>query len=139
MSLQATLLPVFVQVALTFALLLWLARLRTSALSRNEVKERDIALGQKAWPEKLLKVGNSFQSQLELPVLFYVLVILAIIAHKDDLAFVILSWLFVAARLAHAYIHTGSNIVRIRGPVYGIGMLILIIMWVIFAVRVLAA
>jgi hypothetical protein len=138
MSLQAVLLPVFVQVALTFVLLIWLAQARTRALAKGDVKAHDIALGQKAWPEATLKLGNAFQNQLELPVLFYVLVILAIIAHKADLLFVILSWVFVAARLAHVFIHTGSNVVKVRGPLYGVGMVILIAMWLIFAVRVLA-
>jgi hypothetical protein len=139
MSLQAVLLPLFVQVALTFGLVGRLAILRTRALDRREVRVGDIALGQKAWPERILKIGNSFQNQLELPVLFYVLVILALIAHKADLIFVILSWAFVASRLVHAFIHTGSNVVHLRGAVYGAGMFVLIVMWVIFAVQVLAS
>jgi hypothetical protein len=138
MSLQAVLAPLFVQMALTFALLSWLAILRTRALG-NEVKSRDIALGQKAWPERILQVGNCFQNQLELPVLFYLLVILAIITRKGDLLFVVLSWLFVASRFVHAFIHTGSNVVRLRGSIYGAGMLVLMVMWVIVAIRVLAA
>ena len=48
MSLQMILLPVFVQVALTFALLLWMARLRTASVSSGETRMRDIALGQPA-------------------------------------------------------------------------------------------
>jgi hypothetical protein len=139
MSLQAVLLPVFAEIALTFGLLGWLAVLRIRGLDRGEIREGDIALGQKAWPERIQKVGNSFENQLELPVLFYVLVILAIVIHKADLLFVVLSWLFVAARFAHAFIHTGSNKVRVRGPVYGLGMAILMVMWIIFAVRVLAS
>src|SRR6476646_6462953 len=114
MSLQAVLLPVFVQIALTFALLAWLAYQRVNALKRGEVRPADIALGQRAWPEPLQKLSNAFENQLELPMLFYVLVILAIIARKADLLFVILSWLFVASRFAHAFIHTGSNVVRVR-------------------------
>ena len=139
MSVQAVLLPVFVQVALTFALLLWLARLRTSQLARKEVRARDIALGQKAWPEITLKVGNAFENRLELPLLFYALVGFALIAHKTDLLFVILSWAFVLCRVVHAHIHTGSNDVRVRGPVYGIGLVVLLAMWAIFAVQVLVS
>src|SRR5262249_23620997 len=115
-----------------------LAFQRVKALNRGEVRPADIALGQRAWPEPLQKLSNSFENQLELPLLFYVLVILAIIARKADLLFVILSWLFVASRFAHAFIHTGPNVVRVRGPVYGVGMLILMVMWLISAVRVLA-
>jgi hypothetical protein len=139
MSLQAILLPVFAEIALTFALLLWLSTLRTRALGKHEVEAGDIALGQMNWPERILKVGNSFQNQLELPVLFYALVILAIIARKADLLFVILSWVFVASRFVHALVHTGANAVRLRGAAFGIGLIILIVMWIIFAVRVLAS
>jgi hypothetical protein len=137
MPLQAVLLPLFAQVALTFGLMLWLAPLRGRALSRGQVAPADIALGQKAWPERAQQIANCFQNQFELPVLFYVLVILAVIARKADLLFVILSWLFVASRYAHAYIHTGANVVRVRGAVFGVGLVILIAMWIIFAIRVL--
>src|SRR5579871_5901985 len=109
MSLQAILLPVFVQVALSLALVVWLAFLRTRALDRKEVPPETIALGQKAWPERIVQIGNSFQNQFELPVLFYLAVIVAITARKADLAFVILSWVFVISRLVHAFVHTGSN------------------------------
>jgi hypothetical protein len=139
MSLEAALLPLLVQVALTFALLLRLAALRTRALARKEVRPRDIALGQKAWPEALQQIANAFENQFELPVLFYLITVLAVIAHKDDLLFVILAWIFVASRLVHAFIHTGSNIVRLRGAAYGIGMLVLVAMWVIFALEILTS
>jgi hypothetical protein len=71
-------------------------------------------------------------------MLFYVLTVLAIIAHKADLLFVVLAWIFVIARLAHAYIHVTSNQIWIRGPVFGIGLIVLIVMWIIFIVRILA-
>ncbi|MBV9138447.1 MAG: MAPEG family protein [Hyphomicrobiales bacterium] len=137
MTLQAVLAPLFVQVALTFGLLFWLAPLRVGALRRNEVAAREIALGEKAWPPRLQKIANSLDNQFQLPVLFYVLVILAILARKTDLLFVIMSWLFVISRYVHALVHTGSNDVRVRGPIYGIGLIILVLMWIIFAVRVL--
>jgi hypothetical protein len=137
MSFQAALAPLFVQVALTFALLLWLAPLRVRAFNNQEVTPQHIALGEKAWPPRLQQISNCFDNQFQLPVLFYVLAILAIIARKDDLLFVVMSWLFVISRLAHAYIHTGSNVVRVRGRLYGLGLLVLLLMWIIFAARVL--
>jgi hypothetical protein len=66
-----------------------------------------------------------------------VLTILAVITHKADLLFVVLAWVFVLARLAHAYVHVTSNIVPVRGPVFGLGLFVLLIMWIIFAVRIL--
>src|SRR5436853_636480 len=50
MSLQSVLLPLFVQVALTFVLMFWMGGVRTAAVRRGDVKMRDIALGQPGWP-----------------------------------------------------------------------------------------
>jgi len=35
-------------------------------------------------------------------------------------------------------VHTTSNDVRRRGPLFGIGLLVLAVMWLIFIVRILA-
>jgi hypothetical protein len=137
MSIPAILLPLFVQVFLTFALVIWLAVLRTGALRGGAVRPGDIALRERAWPARAEQVGNAFANQLELPLLFYVLVILALITRKADLLFVVLSWMFVATRLFHAFIHTGSNVVPVRGAAFGVGLVILLAMWIIFAFRIL--
>jgi hypothetical protein len=139
MTLQAILLPLFVQVALTFVLLFWMGWLRVSVIRRGEVKMRDVALGQPAWPEQPTKVANSYHSQFEMPVLFYVLVVLALIARKADLLFVIMSWIFVLLRIVHAYIHTTSNHVAHRFYAFLAASLVLLVMWIIFALRVLLA
>jgi hypothetical protein len=138
MTLQAILLPLFVQVGLTFFLLFFMGTVRVRAIRRHEVRVQDIALGQPAWPPYPTQVANAFRNQFELPVLFYVLVVLAIIARKADLVFVIMSWVFVIFRIVHAGIHTTSNVVRHRFYAYAVAAIILLIMWIIFAVRVLA-
>ena len=137
MTIQMVLLPVFVQVALTFALLIWMARARTSSVSRGETRIRDIALRQPAWPVQATQISNCYDSQLQLPLLFYVLVILAWVTRQADLIFVVMAWIFVIARLAHAYIHTTSNHVPTRFWVFAVGMLVLLLMWIIFAARIL--
>jgi hypothetical protein len=137
MSYQAILLPLFVEVALTLVLCGWMAVARTQALKTRAVHPRDIALGQQNWPPKVAQVSNSFRNQFELPVLFYVLTILSIITRHADLIFVVLAWVFVLSRIVHAFIHVTSNAVMRRGSVYGIGAIVLIVMWIIFMVRIL--
>jgi hypothetical protein len=139
MTIQMVLLPVFVQVALTFALLIWMARVRTSSVRRGETRIRDIALRQPAWPPQPTQISNCYDSQFQLPLLFYVLVILAWTTRQADLIFVVMAWLFVLARLAHAYVHTTSNYVPTRFWVFAVGMLVLLLMWFIFAIRILIA
>ncbi|WP_230532116.1 MAPEG family protein [Microvirga roseola] len=137
MSLTAILLPVFLQIGLTFVLMAWMGRSRVTHIRKGEVKVGEIALGERNWPRRTLQIANAFHNQFELPVLFYVLVALALITRKADLAFVILAWLFVAARLAHAYIHATSNKVARRFQVFLIGAMVLMLMWLVFALRVL--
>jgi hypothetical protein len=139
MTIQTVLLPVFVQVALTFGLLFWMAYARTSSVSRGETKIRDIALGQSVWPARAQQISNNYDSQFALPLLFYVLVILAWITRHADLIFVVMAWLFVLLRLLHAYIHTTSNHVPTRFRAFAAGMFVLLLMWIIFAVRILLA
>ena len=139
MTIQMVLLPVFVQVALTFGLLFWMAYARTSSISRGETKIRDIALGQSVWPGRAQQISNCYDSQFALPLLFYVLVILAWITKHADLIFVVMAWLFVLLRLLHAYIHTTSNHVPTRFRAFAAGMFVLLLMWIIFAVRILLA
>jgi len=137
MSIPSVLLPLFVQVALTFVLGFWLAAQRSSAIRRGEIKPGDIALRQPNWPEQMLQMGNAYLNQFEAPVLFYVLTILAIVTRQADLLFVVLAWVFVLTRLAHAYVHVTDNHLGRRGALFGIGAAVLAVMWLIFALRVL--
>src|SRR5436190_10977350 len=129
MTIQMVLLPVFVQVALTFGLLFWMASARTGSVRRGETKIRDIALGQTAWPDRPQQISNSYDSQFQLPLLFYVLVILAWITKHADLLFVVMAWMFVLLRLAHAYVHTTSNHVPTRFRIFAAGVFVLLLMW----------
>jgi len=137
MTIQMVLLPLFVEVILTFALLIGMAVVRQRAFAGGAVRARDIALREPNWPPRAMQVANSFSNQFELPVLFYVLTILSIITRHADLIFVILAWVFVLCRLGQAYIHVTSNVVRLRGAIYGVGAIALMIAWMIFMVRIL--
>jgi hypothetical protein len=131
------LLPLFVEVALTFVLLFWMAGLRGGVLRRGEVRYDDIALREPNWPRSTLAVANAYHNQLELPILFYVLTILAYITHHAGLAFVLLAWVFVVLRLLQAGIHVSNNKVAVRGAFFGASALILAIMWVIYMIEII--
>jgi len=139
MSVSSLLLPVFVQVGLTFFIMFWMGLLRRQALNSGAVKPEDIALRQPNWPPRALQVANNFQNQLELPMLFYAVVAFILITSTNSFVFVLLAWVFVVSRIVHAYIHTGSNEVQPRSMALGVGAIALVAMWVIFAVRILAA
>jgi hypothetical protein len=137
MSVQMVLLPVFVLVGLTFALLLAMAGARTTALKSRQTSLKDIALREPNWPVRATQFANCFSNQFEIPVLFYVLIALALPLRHADLVIVLLSWVFVVTRFAHAGIFVSSNNVQQRGLTWFSGVLVLFAMWIYFALKIL--
>ena len=137
MSVQMVLLPVFVLVGLAFFLLLWMATARTQALKGRETSLKDIALGEPNWPTKTTQIGNCFSNQFEIPVLFYALIALALPLRHADLFIVLMSWVFVVTRFAHAGIFVSSNDLGRRSSVWLAGVLVLLAMWIYFALKIL--
>jgi hypothetical protein len=121
MSVQMVLLPVFVLVGLAFALLFGMATARSRSLSGRETTQ----------------IGNCFSDQFELPVLFYILIALALPLRHADFVIVLLSWVFVVIRFAHAGIFVTSNNVEQRSLAWSAGGLVLFAMWLYFALKVL--
>ena len=139
MSVRFVLLPLFVEVLLTFGVMFGMMYFRTTSLRRGETRLADISLREPNWPRRATQYGYAFANQFELPVLFYVLTILVIITRHADLLFVLLAWIFVLMRVLQAFVHVTNNNVRMRGAYYGVGALILFIMWVIYIVRIILA
>ena len=137
MSVQMVLLPVFVLVGLTLALLLGMASARTRALTSREISLKDVALGQPNWPERATQIGNCFANQFEIPLLFYLLIAIALPLRHADFFIVLMSWVFVVTRFVHAGIFVTSNDLGRRSLAWFAGVVVLFIMWVYFALRIL--
>jgi hypothetical protein len=123
MSVRWVLLPVFLSVGLTFALLLGMVTTRTRAKKAGGVGNDQF--------------GDCFSNQFELPLLFYVLIALALPLRHVDFVMVLLSWVFVVARFAHAGIFVTSNNLQQRGGAWFAGVLVLFAMWLYFALSIL--
>src|SRR6478735_1603994 len=72
-----------------------------------------------------------------LPVLFYVLIALALPLRHADLFIVLMSWVFVVTRFAHAGIFVSSNNLGRRSTIWLAGVLVLLAMWIYFALKML--
>jgi hypothetical protein len=131
------LLPLFVQVALTFALLIAMVAARRRALVSGETRIKDVALGEPNWPARTTQVANCYRNQFELPVLFYVLIGLALPLRHADLFIVLMSWVFVVVRFVHAGVFVTSNDFGQRSTVWIAGALVLVAMWTYFALKML--
>jgi hypothetical protein len=137
MSIQMVLLPVFILAGLTFVLLLWMVGSRRQALVGGETKIRDIALGQPNWPTRATQIANCYANQFELPLLFYILIALALPLRHADLFIVLMSWVFVVTRFVHAGIFVTSNDLGRRSSAWLAGVLVLLAMWIYFALKIL--
>jgi hypothetical protein len=118
------LLPVLVQVFLTFALLAALGLRRRT--------------GKDPGPARDAPISRSFSNQFELPMLFYALIAFILITRQADWLLLILAWLFVVARIAHAGVHVTTNHGPTRFGVYAVGALALLVMWIIYAIKLIA-
>jgi hypothetical protein len=137
MTVQMILLPLFVEVILTFLLLFMLAPLRMRDFQAGVARPDNVSLREPNWSKRTLQFAYSYSNQFELPVLFYVLTILAYITHLADLIFVVLAWIFVLCRCLQAFVHVTSNQIRVRGAFFIVSAIVLAIMWAIYMVEVL--
>src|ERR1700720_3431021 len=137
MSAEMVLLPVFVLVGHTFVLLLARAGARRNELVSRETRVKDYVLRQPNWRVRAAQMGNCFKNQFELPILFYILIAIALPLRHADYLIVLLSWVFVVTRLVHAGIFVTSNDLNRRSLAWFAGVLVLCVMWIYFALRIL--
>lgn len=129
--------PLFAMFLLAAAVLMVMFKARVGAVKSGQIKfgyfktyESDHL------PEAVIKTARHFSNLFEAPVLFYVICLLGIILNIDSTLFVTLAWGYVAARTVHAYVHMGSNKVRVRMSVYALGWLIMMAMWAVLLFKV---
>lgn len=121
-------LPVLIQVLLTIIVFIWLGIAKSKAIKLGQVDLEKRALHPEAWPDTVLKISNNINNQFETPVLFYTLAITLWALDAVDIFALLFAWGFVATRIAHVYIHTGSNIVAIRRRFFTLGCVFLMLL-----------
>jgi hypothetical protein len=72
-----------------------------------------------------------------MPILFYILIALALPLRHADLVIVCLSWAFVVTRFVHAGIFVTSNDLNYRSLAWFAGVILVFAMWVYFAIKIL--
>jgi len=130
-------LPVLMLVLLVLLLYIVLVKAKARASKEGNVDEARRSLHGDAWPESVQKVNNCIGNQFEVPVLFYVLVLVIWSVSAVNILVHALAWLFVLSRFVHAYIHIGRNHVPHRRAVFSIGCLLLLLL-TLFAMSAVA-
>ena len=133
--------PVFAMVLLTFGVWFTLFVQRVAHMRRTPARPEDLATGDAArrYFEPAEAPSNNLINLFEMPVLFYALVPLLVIAAQATLAQVVLAWLFVLLRVAHSIIHIGRGRVPVRFMVYLASCAVLLAMWIGFGVDMIVA
>ena len=132
---QWLLLPAFVHVAWVLALAIRMGRARVRVARAGQVKIRDVALDNRAWPDDIRKLSNNYDNQFQLPLFFYGILPLLILLVKVDWLMVALAFVFIASRIVHSLIHTGDNVVLHRFRAFVVGFAAVAVMWGWFAFR----
>lgn len=125
-------LPILIQVALTFAVWLRMYILRIREMKAKHISPQSVstrAKGRAVLVDSAASADN-FMNQFEMPVLFYLAVVLALILMWQDSLLVILSWTYVSLRILHSIIHTTYNNVTHRFHVYFLSCIVLLFMWI---------
>lgn len=78
--------------------------------------------------------ANNYRNLFEAPVLYFALVPLLLVTGQAGPVQVVLAWTYVALRSVHSVIHIGPKKVGPRALAYVASMLVLVVMWGVFAV-----
>ena len=120
--------PMIAHALLVFGLyVLLFIRRKKYTFSNKEAFKRFRDAGEEADQSRV--VNKNLANQFELPMLFHAACLLLYITDADNIATIILAWIFIAARYIHSYVHVTSNRLRYRAPAFAISFLALILMW----------
>jgi hypothetical protein len=123
--------PVFAMFLLVAGVLVRMGWLRIGGVLTGTVDVefyRTFDRGQE--PETFRVVTRHFVNLFEMPVLFYVGAIFAILTHQVSYWLIGLAWAFVGLRLLHSWVHLTSNDVPRRLAAYASSGLVLLVFWV---------
>jgi hypothetical protein len=123
------------QVLLTIIVLILMGRERIPSVISGETDIKDIAVDRSAYPLRARLLSNCFDNQFQLPILFYVAVLLTLWAGAVSWLELVLAWAFVVLRYAHAAIHITTNRLEHRFVAYTAGLAVLCALWLWLVLR----
>jgi len=124
--------------ALTLFVQLQLGRKRVAAVRSGQIEAGYFKAYQgQEEPADLRIYSRHLINLYEAPVLFYAIVIIAFVTNQSGTAPVILAWTFTALRVAHSYVHLGSNRLLLRFRLFLASLLVLTALWALVLIGML--
>ena len=139
MSFNLILLPLLTMVFLTFAVWVYLYALRIPESKQLKIKLDGLQTRTQADQHLTVSAAASdnLKNLFEMPVLFYVAAMLAMVLLIQDVLLIRLAWAFVILRIVHSVVHCTYNRVMHRFIAYLASCLFLILMWIRLATYIL--
>lgn len=123
--------PMFAMFLLSALVLIKMFRTRVQAVQSGQVKMSYFKIyNQEVSSDEMIQASRHFTNLFEAPVLFYVVCLLGLLFSEGTI-FLILAWIYVISRYAHAYIHIGPNKIMWRMSAYAMSWLVLAAMWLL--------
>ena len=135
---RAIFLPALAMVALTLVVWFRMYFMRIAQMKRDRIHPQAVASS--AQSAALLtdsRAADNFRNLFELPVLFYLALVVAAVSGLVTGTLLVLAWLFVALRVLHSAIHCTYNKVMHRFKAYLAGGMVLWAIWVLLAMGLL--
>lgn len=124
------------QVGLIFFYLIYMTllgvymfKVRFKAVKEKRIRGRYFKDYQGEIPEDIKVLGNHFNNQFQVPLIFMITSLFAIVTKTLSPLFFYLSCVFVLTRIMHTYFHVFNHVVLIRAGVFFSGFFILLVMW----------
>ena len=131
MFFKPILLPMLALVVLTFTVWIYMYVTRIGEMRRKGITAQK--LDSRAQAQSLLtdsaRAADNLKNLFELPVLFYVGLLLSMVLMIQDPLLVQLAWGYVALRVVHSVVHCTYNRVMHRFIAYVASCVILMLIW----------
>ncbi len=122
--------PMFAMVVLTYVVAGVMLRNRIQAVREGFDVRYFKTYNHGQPPEQVLRVDRHFTNLFELPVLFYVGCLAAMLVPLAGFWINFWAWLFVFARVLHALIHIRTNKIPHRMKAFGLGAVAVLGLWI---------
>lgn len=132
-------LPALAMVVLTFIVWWRMYFMRIGQMKRERIHPQSVATSAQATARLTdSRAADNFRNLFELPVLFYLALVIAALTRQTGPVVLALAWLFVALRVVHSAIHCTYNKVMHRFSAYVAGGMVLWLLWGVLGYGLLA-
>jgi len=129
--------PLFAMVLLVSFVVTLLWTLRNKAIRTRQVSIKYYRDYSGDEPNYNKVVSRHYSNLFEMPILFYVGVIVLYVTQHVTLWSVTLAWAYVVCRYVHTVVHLTGNNVILRFLAFLVSTLILLVMWVLLLIKLI--